>query len=127
MWSSQVSKPDKATFNETAFNAILDIIEIARTNGLELIFLLGPSHGYADYYYDSIGAWSVIEEWLKRLGGRATVYSFSQPNDGVNEPISPHMTYWYDPFHYSLAMGRDMLATVAGLPNPVCPIISWSG
>jgi hypothetical protein len=98
IWSSQVSEPDRATFNEAAFDAILEIIEIARTNGLELIFLLGPSHSYADYYYDSIGAWGVIEEWLTRLSGRATVYSFSQPNDWVNEPISPRMTYWYDTF-----------------------------
>jgi hypothetical protein len=117
IWSSQVSEPDKATFSEAAFDAILDIIEIARSNGLELIFLLGPSHGYADYYYDSIGAWGVIEEWLMRLSGRATVYSFSQPNDWVNEPISPRMTYWYDTFHYSLAMGRSMLTTLAGLPT----------
>jgi hypothetical protein len=117
IWSSQVSEPDKATFNEAAFAAILDIFEIARSNGLELIFLLGPSHGYADYYYDSIGAWGVIEEWLMRLSGRATVYSFSQPNDWVNEPISPRMTYWYDTFHYSLAMGRNMLTTLAGVPT----------
>jgi hypothetical protein len=117
IWSSQVSNPDKATFNEAAFDAILEIIEIARANGLELIFLLGPSHGYADYYYDSIGAWGVIEEWLTRLSGRATIYSFSQPNDWVNEPISPRMTYWYDTFHYSLAMGRGMLASLAGLPT----------
>ena len=121
IWSSQVSEPDKATFNAAAFDAVLDIIEIARANGLELIFLLGPSHGYADYYYDSIGAWGVIEEWLRRLSGRATVYSFSQPNDRVSEPISPHMTYWYDTFHYSLAMGRDMLASLAGLPTSGLP------
>jgi hypothetical protein len=27
------------------------------------------------------------------------------------------MTYWYDTFHYSLAMGHGMLATLAGLPT----------
>jgi hypothetical protein len=116
IWSSQVSEPDKADFNQAAFDSILEIIEIARVNNLELIFLLGPSHGYADYYYDAIGAWGVIEEWLTRLSGRATVYSFSQSNDLINEPISPRMTYWYDTFHYSQVMGRGMLASVAGLP-----------
>jgi hypothetical protein len=121
IWSSQVSEPDRASFNEAAFDSILEIIEIARANDLELIFLLGPSHGYADYYYDSIGAWGVIEEWLTRLSGRATVYSFSQPNDWVSEPISPRMTYWYDTFHYSLAMGRGMLASLAGLPTFALP------
>jgi hypothetical protein len=121
IWSSQVSEPEKASFDRAAFEAVLEIIEIARANDLELIFLLGPSHGYADYYYDSIGAWGVIEEWLTRLSARATVYSFSQPNDWVDEPISPHMTYWYDIFHYSLAMGRGMLASVAGLPTTGLP------
>jgi hypothetical protein len=121
IWSSQVSEPEKASFDRAAFEAVLEIIEIAGANDLELIFLLGPSHGYADYYYDSIGAWGVIEEWLTRLSARATVYSFSQPNDWVDEPISPHMTYWFDIFHYSLAMGRGMLASVAGLPTTGLP------
>jgi hypothetical protein len=121
IWSSQVSEPDKATFNEAVFDSVLEIIEIARANGLELIFLLGPSHAYADYYYDSIGAWAVIEEWLTRLSGRATVYSFSQPNDWVDEPISPHMAYWHDTFHYSLAMGRGMLRSLAGVPTSGLP------
>ena len=121
IWSSQVSEPDKAPFNEGAFQAILEIIEIARANDLELIFLLGPSHGYADYYYDSIGAWDVIAEWLRRLSERASVYSFSQPNDWVDEPIGPHMAYWYDTFHYSQATGRAMLASLAGLPTRNLP------
>jgi hypothetical protein len=121
IWSSQVSEPDRADFNQAAFDSILEIIEIAHMNNLELIFLLGPSHGYADYYYDAIGAWGVIEEWLTRLSGRATVYSFSQPNDLVGEPISPRMTYWYDTFHYSLVMGQGMLASLAGLARPGLP------
>lgn len=121
IWSSQVTEPDKVTFDAAAFDAVLEIIEIARANDLELIFLLGPSHAYADYYYDSIGAWSVIEEWLTRLSGRATVYSFSQPNDWVDEPINPRMSYWYDIFHYSLTMGRAILASLAGLPAPGVP------
>jgi hypothetical protein len=121
IWSSRVSEPDRTDFNQAAFDSILEIIEIARANDLELIFVLGPSHGYADYYYDAIGAWGVIEEWLMRLSGRAIVYSFSQPNDWVSEPISPRMTYWYDTFHYSLAMGRDMLASLAGLPTVGLP------
>ena len=64
MWGSQVGSPDKAAFDQAAFNAASEIIEIARTHKLELVFLLTPSHGYADYYYDTIGAWDVFEEWL---------------------------------------------------------------
>jgi hypothetical protein len=121
IWSAHVNEPDKAPFDQKAFDSIREIIEIARANDLELIFLLGPSHSYADYYYDAIGAWGVIEEWLMGLSGQATVYSFSQPNDWVSEPISQRMIYWYDTFHYSLAMGRGMLASFAGLPTSGLP------
>jgi hypothetical protein len=31
------------------------------------------------------------------------------------------MTYWYDTFHYSQAMGRGMLARLAGLPASGLP------
>jgi hypothetical protein len=63
----------------------------------------------------------VIAEWLRRLSERASVYSFSQPNDWVDESIGPHMAYWYDTFHYSQAMGRAMLASLAGLPTRSLP------
>jgi hypothetical protein len=116
MWSSQASDPDKATFNQAAFDAASEIIEIARANDLELIFLVTPSHGYADYYYDAIESWGIFDEWLLKLSARATVYSFSQPNDWVSEPISTRMVYWYDTFHFSLAMGSGMLASLAGRP-----------
>jgi hypothetical protein len=116
MWGAEAGNPDKATFDQAAFEAANDIIEIASAHDLELIFVLAPSHGYADYYYDAIGAWGVFEEWLSKLTPRAVVYSFSQPNDWVNEPISKEMMYWYDTFHFSLAMGGGMLATLAGRP-----------
>jgi hypothetical protein len=121
IWGSQVSSPDKAAFDQAAFNAASEIIEIARTHNLELVFLLTPSHGYADYYYDAIGAWDVFEEWLSKLTPRATVYSFSQPNDWVSEPISGRMLYWYDTFHFSVTMGTGLLSALAGRHVPGLP------
>jgi hypothetical protein len=121
IWSTQVHEPDRASFNQSAFDSVRAIIEIARANNLELIFLVAPSHSYADYYYDFIGAWDTFEEWLVKVSQRATVYSFSQPNDWVDEPISAHMVYWYDTFHFSLVMGRGMLASLAGLPASGIP------
>jgi hypothetical protein len=120
LWG-HVPDPDRVAFNQPAFDAMLGIIEMARSNNLELIFVLGPSHGYADHYYDVIGAWGVFEEWLTKLSVQATVYSFSQPNDWVSEPIGPDMAYWYDPFHYSLVMGRAILASLAQRPTSGLP------
>jgi len=116
IWSSQVHEPDKATFDQSAFVSVRAIIDIARANNLELIFVVTPSHIYADYYYDVIGAWDTFEQWLMKLSQRTTVYSFSQPNHWVDEPIGAHMAYWYDTFHFSLLMGRGMLASLAGMP-----------
>jgi hypothetical protein len=121
IWSDKVGEPDRVTFNQEAFDAVLEIIETARANNLELIFLVTPSHGYADYYYDAIGAWAVIEQWLARLSGQATLYSFSQPNDWIDEPITPDMTYWNDTFHFSLRMGRGILTSLAGIPLSARP------
>jgi hypothetical protein len=121
IWSDKVGEPDRATFNQAAFDSVLEIIETARANNLELIFLVTPSHGYADYYYDAIGAWAVIEQWLVKLSGQATLYSFSQPNDWIDEPITPGMTYWNDTFHFSLRMGRGILASLAGIPLSARP------
>ena len=121
IWSPQVGEPDRATFNQAAFDSVMELIEISRANNLELIFIMAPSHPYADYYYDAIGAWGVIERWLAELSGQATVYSFSQPNDWVDEPIGPTMTYWNDTFHFSLAMGRSILTNLAGLPDSKRP------
>ena len=121
IWSPQVGEPDRATFNQAAFDSVMELIEISRANNLELIFIMAPSHPYADYYYDAIGAWGVIERWLAELSGQATVYSFSQPNDWVDEPIGPTMTYWNDTFHFSLAMGRSILTNLAGLPDAKRP------
>jgi len=78
IWSSQVHEPDKATFDQSAFDSVRAIIDIARANNLELIFVVTPSHIYADYYYDVIGAWDTFEQWLMKLSQRTTVYSFSQ-------------------------------------------------
>jgi len=93
-------------FNEPAFDSVREIIEICHDYKLNLIFLLTPNHIYDDYYIDKIGAWKIVEEWLRRVSADALVYSFSQPNSWVDEPVKENMRYWNDPYHFSLVMGR---------------------
>lgn len=114
IWKPHYQEPYKMAFYQ--FDSIREIISIARAHKLEVIFVATPNHAYVDYYYDVVGAWGPIEEWLTQLSRLAPVYSFSQPNSWVYEPVSTHMTYWHDPHHFSLMMGRGMLATLAGLP-----------
>jgi hypothetical protein len=42
------------------------------------------------------------------------MYAFLQFNDLTGEPASPSMRYWYDPLHFSLAMGELMQRSLAG-------------
>ena len=49
------------------------------------------------------------------------MYSFSQPNDWVYEPVRERMTYWNDPYHFSLEMGRAMQHALAGVPRADLP------
>jgi len=107
---------------ESAFDVINQFVALCRQENLELIFVLTPTYAYDDYYLESIGAWEPIKKWLRRISATATVYSFSQPNAWVYEPAGHHMTYWNDPIHFSLEMGRaielEMMGkTPSGVPD----------
>jgi hypothetical protein len=115
-WATDASKPELLKLYPHAVNAFRDIIEIARTHNLELIFVATPNHAFVDYSYEAIGGWAAVEECLTTLSGLATIYSFSQPNPWVYEPVSAQLAYWNDPLHPSLGMGRGMLASLAGFP-----------
>jgi hypothetical protein len=95
-------------FYEPAFEAVRELVRLCREHDLELVFFLTPNHAYDDYYIDSIGAWGVVEEWLRRVTAEGEVYSFSQPNAWVYESVSRGMRYWNDPYHFTLAFGRAM-------------------
>src|SRR5262249_4292418 len=119
IWSG--AAPTKFTLTERAIDLAVSLVHVARKHGVELIFAATPNHAYLDYYYDYVGAWGVIEAALRRITELATVYSFSQPNASVYEIVSPHMTYWNDPLHPSLHMGRDMQIALANLPATGLP------
>jgi len=121
MWSPDRGEPDRPMLYPSVFESFREIIEIARAHDIELIFVATPNHAYVDYYYDVVGAWGLIEEWLVKLSRQATVYSFAQPNAWVYEPVDSRMAYWNDTFHFSLTMGRGMLAALARLPMPDLP------
>jgi hypothetical protein len=111
----------KFELSEAAFNTVRELVAAARAKNIELTFLATPNHAYFDYYIDTIGGWDVVEEWLRRLSKEATVYSFSQPNDWVYEPVRRTMRYWNDPLHFSLSMGRGISGSLGGLSVPDLP------
>jgi hypothetical protein len=115
-WNSDSSKRDLLVLYPPAVEAFRDVIEMARAHNLELIFVATPNHAFIDYSYEAIGGWAAVEECLTKLSALATIYSFSQPNPWVYEPVSAQLAYWNDPLHPSLGMGRGMLTSLAGLP-----------
>jgi hypothetical protein len=122
IWELHNTRREGFRLHEPAMDSVRAIIELGRRHGLEVIFVLSPNHAYDDYYIDAIGAWGTVEEWLTRLSRLdATIYSFSQPNAWVYEPVSERMRYWYDPYHFSLEMGRVMLRTMAGARDDEAP------
>lgn len=109
IWPLHETRAAGMELHEPAFESLREIVKVAQKHKLELVFLLTPNHAYDDYYIDAIGAWDKVEEWLRRLSAEPiTIYSFSQPNPWVYEPVRKPMRYWNDPYHFSLEMGNAM-------------------
>ncbi len=113
IWKDHEGRGVRMQFDEPAFEAMRQLVEVGRQQDLELIFILTPNHAYDDYYLEKIGEWAKVQEWLARISADATVYSFSQPNDWVYEPVRKGMRYWNDPYHFSLEMGAAMQRALA--------------
>lgn len=122
IWKLHETRATGMKLHQPAFDAVREIIELCREHKLELILVLSPNHAYDDYYIEAIGAWDTVQEWLMRLSAEpATLYSFSQPNAWVYEPVSTQMRFWNDPYHFSLEMGRSMLQSLTGVPGVDVP------
>ena len=115
IWKLHVTRASGMQLHEPAFEAVRTLIELCRKRNIELIFVLTPNHAYDDYYLETIGAWETVRTWLTRLSAEgAAIYSFSQANAWVYEPVAEHMRYWNDPYHFSLEMGRGIQQSLAG-------------
>jgi len=122
IWKLHETRTEGMKLHEPAFDAVRTIVDLCRRHGLELIFVLSPNHAYDDYYIEATESWDTVQEWLTRLSELdATIYSFSQPNAWVYEPVSERMRYWNDPYHFSLEMGGAMLRTLAGVRDRGMP------
>jgi hypothetical protein len=109
------------TLSEPSFATVDELIETAKRDHVQLTFLMTPEHPYFWYYIDSIDRWDLITDWLKHLTAMTSILSFAQPNAWTYESVRRHMTYWNDPFHFSLAMGRGIESEIAGTPEPGLP------
>jgi hypothetical protein len=121
IWGIDRLEHGNPTLNDSAFAAVDELIETTKRNHIKPTFLMTPEHPYFWYYIDSIDRWDLITDWLKHLTAMTPILSFAQPNAWTYESVQRHMTYWNDPFHFSLAMGRGIESELAGTPEPELP------
>ena len=121
IWKLHDTRPNGLHIHEPAMESFRELVQIAGKRGLNLRFIYTPNHAYDDYYIDYIDGWGVVEDWLRRLSGSGDVYSFSQPNELVYEPVTKRMRHWNDPYHFSADMGSAIQRRLAGLPTTGLP------
>lgn len=63
----------------------------------------------------STGDWDLVRDLYAHVATLPRVYAFAQFNDLTGEPASPSVRYWYDPLHFSRAMGELMQRSLAGV------------
>jgi hypothetical protein len=103
------------------FAALEELARLCEAKGIKLYLLITPSHPYDDYRIWSLGHWSVLEDWHRRLAKYPRVYTFAQYHSATIEPVSARMTYWYDPIHFSMEFGNLMLLGFLGQSSSKMP------
>ncbi|MGZ8372040.1 MAG: hypothetical protein ACXWUW_03710 [Rhodoplanes sp.] len=98
---------------ESTLNALKRAQELCDRHGIELTFIIAPSYPWDDYRLYSTGDWNLVRDLYAHVATLPRVYAFAQFNDLTGEPVSPSMQYWYDPFHFSRAMGELMQRSLA--------------
>ncbi len=113
----------KMSLQPTAINSLDRIVAIAYHHGVQLHLLVTPNYPWDDYRLMSLGYWPLLEEWLRKIATYPNVVSFSQYNELIEETptLSPHMKWWNDPIHFSLAMGHAMMRAYLGYQDPGMP------
>jgi hypothetical protein len=109
------------TLAPAAFSILDRIVDLCRQRNAELVLAIAPFHPWDEYRLWSFDQWPIMEEWLRRVSAYQNVVSFSQYNDVVAEPVTRNMTYWNDPLHPSLRLGRLMLRAYLGTSDPDIP------
>lgn len=121
IWKHHETRAEGMKLHEPAFDSVREFFKIAREYNLDLVFVLTPNHAYEDYYLEVVNEWKTVEDWLRRVSAEGAVYSFSQPNEWVYEPVRTGMRYWNDPYHFSLEFGNAMQHALAGRSFPGAP------
>lgn len=111
------------------------LVEIAKAHGMSVIFLIQPSHADQLELFDRLGYWDDYERWKRALanliaaekgrGADVTLWDFGGYEIFVQERIpadkdrSTRLQWFWDPVHYTSALGEIMLARILDQPVPI--------
>jgi hypothetical protein len=102
---------------QSSLDALKEAQAFCDARGIKLTFVIAPSYPWDDYRLYSTGDWRAIRPLYEALADFPHVASFAQLNALSAEPVSDHMRYWFDPLHFSFALGAAMQRALAGLPT----------
>lgn len=124
---------EHASFDHAALRRIL---AIARQRGVDVRFVIPPTHARAQEVIAFLGLTQVFERWKAELVGELeregsargaepfALWDFSGFNAATTEAIpasgdpAARMTWFYDPIHFTPAMGALVLDRVLALGDP---------
>ncbi len=108
-----IQPSDHFELQESAFQAVEEMVRICKAHGVKPFFVITPSHALSNYYLAYFGGLELQVEWLQRLTAMADVYTFPFYSEVEFGPIRYGFRYWYDPMHFTLEIGRQMLNSFA--------------
>ena len=113
---SAIHAGNQFKLQESAFTAVEEMVKLCKARGVDLMFVLTPTHAYHDYYFDSFGGTKLVAEWLKRVSAVAEVYTIPLPSEVVYEPVqAAGMRYWSDPIHFTIETGWMIENALSGI------------
>lgn len=116
-------------------SAVRKFIEIAKAHGMSVIFFIQPAHADRLELFDRMGYWEDYERWKRALadlaaaakgtGADVTLWDFGGYEVFAQERIpagndrTTRLRWFWDPVHYTTALGEIMLARILRRPGAV--------
>ena len=112
------------------FRSVEEFIDIARSTGMELIFVIYPVHAHTLVLVEKSGLWPAFEEWKRELtqrvarapaGANVELWDFSGFSRYAIEAVPPagdiklEMRWYWEAGHFKSALGDAMLTNIFNL------------
>ena len=105
------------------------LIDLARSHRMKLVLAVQPAHPEHLELLDAMGYWPDYERWkrdltrsvdeARRAGTDVSLWDFGGYDDVVQEPVPSEgaMQWFWDPVHYTTALGNEVLNALYGAPS----------